>query len=318
MRLWPLALTVAACAGKPPPAAQPIRPDPAPAAPPPPACITRPDDVAAIDHATADGNRVAYCVGTATDQCFSLDLATGKLTHLAAPPATAPEPGARVTITAPDLQVCNGDACTSITPQVLPNASHLQATTNADGSFAVVLLGDAAAGRGHAEIWNVASAKRIASFTYGRGDFRCGEVAMLGETIYLSATSCNGPAARAALYSLKGRRIANVGGRDFGTYGNARVHVAGTTWAFLDENGSTLVIQDVVTGKISKTIDTTGLWTPDGTTSKDAIGNPGEHALVKLGDDKLAVIAGTPANGSVAVVDPTNGEVKIVRAPLCP
>lgn len=49
-----------------------------------------------------------------------------------------------MTITNPDLQVCRGDACTSITPQVLPNASKLHATTNADGTFAVVLLGDAA------------------------------------------------------------------------------------------------------------------------------------------------------------------------------
>jgi len=306
MRLW-VALTVAACGSKPPPAAQPIPTPPAP--PTPPACVTPPDDVAQIAHATVDGSRVAYCVGT--DQCFALDLATGKLERLATTPNPDPARGARATVAGPEIQVCNGDSCTSFKPPVLPSTSPLQATTNADGSFAVLLVG------GRAEIWDAHQGTRTATINYARDDFRCGEVAMLGETIYVSASTCDGPAARATLYTLKGRKIANVGGRDFGSYGNARAHVAGTTWAFLDENGNHLVLQDVVTGKIVKTIDTSGLWTLDGSTSKDVMGNPGEHALLKLADDKLAVIAGAPANGSVAVVETESGDVKVIHAPLC-
>jgi hypothetical protein len=222
-----------------------------------------------------------------------------------------------VTITNPDLRVCRGDACTSITPQVLPNSSKLHATTNADGTFAVVLLGDAEHGKGYAEIWDVARGKKTATFFYARGEFRCGEVDMVGETIYVSASTCSGPAARATLYTLKGKKIANVGGKEFGSYGNAHVQVAGSTWAFLDENGHRLVVQDVARGKLLRTIDTSGLWTPDGATGTAAMGNPGEHALVRLGDGKLAIIAGTPASGSVATVDPATGNVTVVRVSQC-
>jgi hypothetical protein len=309
-------LPLAACFGSSQPVTVPIIP-PAPPAPLP--CIKPADDApAAIHHAVTDGQKVSFCVGDSTDQCFALDVGTGKLEVLSAPPKP-PEPvAARVSVTNPDLQVCHGEACKVITPQVLPNASQLHAATTADGTFAVVLLGDAEHGRGYAEVWDVAKARRTTAFFYARGEFRCGEVDMLGDTIYLSTSTCSGPAARAALYTLRGRKIANVGGKEFGSFGGAHVQVAGTTWAFLEENGQRLVLQDVARGKLVKTIDTSPLWTPDGSTSATAMGNPGEHALVKLADGTLAVIAGTPYNGSIAHVDPTSGRVTIVRAALCP
>jgi hypothetical protein len=301
-----LLLPLAACFG----AGEPVTVASVPPPPPPPLpCIQPAEDApAAIRAASAAGQRLTFCVGAATDQCFAFDLPTGKLDQLREPPKLEPPPGARVTVINPDLQICRAAACTSITPQVLPNSNKLHATTNTDGSFAVVLLGDAEHGKGYAEIWDVANA---------RGEFRCGEVDMVGDTIYVSASTCEGPAARAALYSLKGKKIANVGGKEFGSYGSAHVQVAGPTWAFLDENGSRLVVQDVVKGKVVKTIDTSALWTPDGATSTTAMGNPGEHALVKLGDGKLAIIAGTPASGSIATVDPATGTVSVVHIPQC-
>lgn len=309
-----LVLAYAACGGQPTVRVASVPPSP----PPPLPCIQLPEeDAAAIRDAAAEGQRLVFCVGAASDQCFAFDLATGKFDHVPEPPKPTPDTRARVTITNPDLQVCRGEACTSITPQVLPNTSKLHATTNADGSFAVVLLGDAEHGKGYAEIWDVAKGKKTAAFIYARGEFRCGEVDMVGDTIYVSASTCAGPAARASLYSLKGRKIANVGGKEFGSYGNAHVQVAGSTWAFLAESGNQLVVQDVANGKILKTIDTSALWTPDGATSKTAMGNPGEHALVKLGNGKLAVIAGTPANGNIATVDPATGAVTVVRVPRC-
>lgn len=289
-----------------------------PPPPPPLPCIQPPEDAAAAIHdASADGQRLAFCIGAATDRCFAFDLTTGKLDPLREPPRPDPPAGARVAVTNPDLQICRAAACTSITPQVLPNAHTLHATTNSDGTFAVVLLGDAERGKGYAEIWDVTRGKKTATFAYARGEFRCGEVDMVGDTIYVSASTCSGPAARAALYSLKGKKIANVGGKEFGSYGSARVQVAGSTWAFLDENGDRLVVQDVAKGKVLRTIDTSGLWTPDGATSTTAMGNPGEHALLRLADGKLAIIAGTPASGSVATIDPATGDVAIMRAPQC-
>lgn len=300
--------------------AAPVQPRavPAPVVPPPAACLRVAEDApSAIRDASADGDRLTFCIGTADEQCFTFDLSATTLAPLLVPPHRPPPAGAHVAVTNPDLQVCRGEDCKAITPAVLPRAHDLHATTTADGSYAVVLLGDTDRGRGYAEIWDVARSRRMTAFLYARGDFRCGEVAMLGETVYLSASTCTGPAARATLYSLRGRKIASVGGREFGSYGNAHVALTGNTWAFLDENGNQLVLQDVVKGKVLKTINTSGLWTADGTTSATAMGNPGEHALVKLADSRVAIIAGAPASGRIAVVDTASGAVTVVQPPRC-
>jgi hypothetical protein len=128
---------------------------------------------------------------------------------------------------------------------------------------------------------------------------------------------CAGPAARAWLFSQKGVRLAAVGGKDFGSYGDAHAQLDATTWAFLEENAHRIAIQDVATGKVKKLIDTSALWTRPDTSADAAIGNPGESALVLLHDGKLAVVAGSPENGSVATVDVATGEVAVVHAPRC-
>lgn len=279
-------------------------------------CITPPELEATITHASADGERVRFCVGEAADACFAFDLDTRRLERLAEPPRVAP-PGARIEATSARIDVCRETECTSLTPKVLPGVAALQAATNSDGSVAVILLGDASAGRGHAEVWDVLKKKRIAKFRYARGEFRCGQVAITGDTIYVNATTCRSPSARAALYTRKGRRIANVGGRDFGTYGNAHTQVEGTTWAFLEENGNRVAIQDVARGKLLRTVDISALWTPDGQPDPSAIGNPGESAIVRLDSGRVAVIAGSPGTGKLAIVDAATGDVEIVTAPVC-
>jgi hypothetical protein len=335
-----LAVTLVACAacfgGTPPPAGPPkTAASGSPKEPPKPACIHPPEEEAAIAHASGSGTRVQYCIGTVVDQCFALDLASGALTHLdTAPPATA-QPS-RIETTNPDLKVCNGDSCKSLTPQVWPGAAPLHAATN--GNVAVVLLGDAEHGQGYAEVWEVQKPKKVATIRYARGDWKCGEVQMLGETVYIGASTCTSPSGRAALFTTKGRKIANVGPKDFGTFGNSVVQVDGATWAFLEENGNRLALQDVVKGKVVKTIDVSDLWRKPGEESApppdpkdakagkaappppkpEALGNPGESAVISLGPTKLAVIAGSPMNGSVATIDTASGEVHVVRAPLCP
>jgi len=271
-------------------------------------CITPPEDAASIVHASSQGMQLQYCIGE-TD-CFAVDLASNSYRRLIEPPKPSTT-GARVEAITPKLDVCTGTTCTALASKVMPGAATMRAATNAEGTFAVVLLGDAPKGAGYAEIWNVAKTKKAATFRYARGDFRCGEVAMLDNTIYLSAAQCGQPAARAGLYTLTGRRIANVGGKDFGTFGSAYVHVDGATWAFLEENATQLVFQDVVKGKIWKTIDTSALF------SDAKMGTPGESALVRLQDGRLVIIAGSPAVGSLGLIDVGTGEITVVPAPLC-
>lgn len=277
------------------------------------ACVTVPDDGSVVTDAVIVGGRAEYCIGTTGDACFRMTL-TGEFDALAERPVPAVVPGARIEMTPPELKVCEDAGCQSLTPKVLPAAARIRGATNTNGSFAVFLLGDATAGKGYAEVWNVDRTKKVTTFRYARGDFRCGEVAMLGNTIYVAATQCGQPAARAALYTLRGRKLGNVGGRDFGMFGNAFAHLEGTAWAFLEESGGQLVIQDVAKGKVMKRIDLAALWRSAGA----ELGNPGESTVVRVSDNQLAVIAGAPASGSVALVDATTAEVKVFAAPRCP
>ncbi len=312
---------VAACGGKPPSAPVVVRaPEPAPAPPPPPPpCIAVPDEDAAITHATVTGASVAYCVGASPERCFSLALGTAALAKLPGLPlpAEAVASTAHVELTNPELKVCTPSACKTLTPKIMPGTTPLHAATNDAGTFAAVLLGDAEAGRGYAEVWDVAAGKRTAVIKYARGDYKCGDVVFLGDTLLITARTCAGPAARGALYTLKGKKLANVGNADFGLYGDAYVHVGGPLWAFLEENGHRIAVQDVAKGKVTKTIDTSALWQREDTPGADAMGSPGESALVALADGQLAVVAGSPANGSVAAVDLASGAVTVTRAPLC-
>jgi hypothetical protein len=312
MSWWAL-VVLAACGSTPPPPALPASsttmtktPEP----PPKPVCVTPPEETATIGHATSDGSQVQYCIGD--KECFAVDLGSGVYHRLVEPPKKA-APRARVEAVNPKLDICNGASCTSLVGKVMPNAASLRAATNDDGTYAVVLLGDAPKGRGYAEVWNVAKTKRRAIFRYARGVYRCGVVAMLENTIYVSAEQCGQPAARAGLYALNGRKIANVGGKDFGSFGGAYVHVDGATWAFLEESANRIVLQDVIKGKILKTIDTTALFDTGGA----KMGTPGESALVRLADGRLVVIAGSPATGNVATIDVATGEIKVVPAPVC-
>jgi hypothetical protein len=280
---------------------------------PPPACITPPDEAAEITHAVGDAARVQFCVGAAAEHCFALDLASGALAALDKPPRER----AGVETTVAETKVCAGADCKTLAAQPWQGPRHSRVA--ASGPIEVVLLGDAVAGKGYTEVWDMTASNKLATFHYAHGDFRCGDVALLGHTIYISANACTAPTGRGTLYALDGKKLANVGDKDFGTFGNALVEVDGAEWAFVDENATRLVIQDVATGRVKKTIDVTALWRRGGAGSADSapIGNPGESAIVKLDAARLAVIGGTPANGSVAIVDVATGAVKVVRAPLC-
>ena len=86
-------------------------------------------------------------------------------------------------------------------------------------------------------------------------------------------------------------------------------------WAFLEENGNQIAPQDVAKGKIVKAIDVSALFADSGA---EKMGNPGESAIVRLGNGKVAVIGGTPANGSVAIVCSSIVASSCSAASACP
>lgn len=334
MKLRSMLVTVAglaaACGGKGKPAEvkKPTvveAPKPPPP-PPPPVCVPA-TEPALIARATSNGTDAQFCTsdGGDAEACFAVGLADGKYAALAEPPepqsASLAAGKAYLQTTPTEVKVCvtgdSGDAsCTTLKPKVGRGASEpILAVTNDAGTTVVAMLGDAAAGKGVAEVWDVGKKKKLATIKYAKGDYKCGSAAMLGDTVYISASVCAGPDARGALYSAKGKKLADVGGKDFGTYGTGGVQLDGTQWAFLEEGAGTIAIQDVATGAIAKTIDLVALWAGDDKTDGTrANGNPGESALVRGGPGELVVIAGSPAAGSIAVVTTDSGELKVWKA----
>jgi hypothetical protein len=331
--LVPVSLLAAACGGKskpPPPPAPVVEAKPTPPPPPPPVCVPAVEP-AVLGTPTSDGKTAQFCAGDGGEQsqCFAVDLSDGKFTKLAEAPTAQPaalEPGtATVETTATDVKVCvaiegTADAaCTTLRPKVPRGASEpLRAAINPSGTTMVVALGEAARGKGFLEVWDVAKKKKTATIKYTKGDYKCADVAMLGDTIFVNANVCAGPDARGALYSAKGKKLADVGSKDFGTYGATAIQVAGSTWAFLESGAGAVVLQDVATGAVGKTIDLVGLWAGDDASDGAlASGNPGESTLVRGGEGQLVVIAGSPRVGNVGVIAADVGEVQVWKALPC-
>ena len=312
------------------------RPESIPDAPPPIAtCIGHGDRPAIVRAAAAGADWVQFCASDGADlnECYSVNLTTSTYERLGEAPKPQPialfDHRVTVTSTASTVEVCRSNGvCATLRPK---GAGAEQLRAAASATRAVVLLGDAAAGKGRAELWDSVAGKKLGQFKYARAEFKCGAGKMLDETICISASTCTGPGARGALYSGKGRKIADVGGpvagargRSFGTAGQAVTQVDGATWAFLEEQATTLVLQNVVTGKLGKRVDLTALWAPapdaapdDDAAAPPAAGHRGEAMLVRGGQGTLVVITGGPAPGRIGLVDVATGKVTVVRPPAC-
>jgi len=344
---WSIAplLFVAACGGSKPAPVEPepiVEEKPAPP-PPPPVCVRAGADMSLIGMVDADANAVKFCVsdGAESNKCYGVDVAAAKYAELDTPPrgqspVLDPDP-ARLETTAKEVKVCVGEDCKTFKPKVARGSENpIDAVANAAGSHAAVLLGNAERGKGTVELWDVVKGKRIGKpIKYAKGEYRCGEARLLGTTLYVSAAICAGTDARAWLFDGKGKKLGEVGGKEFGTYGTVPVQVSDTTWAFLDENAATIAIQDVATGAVVKTIDIGPLWgggapeaaAPEGEAEGEAeaaaaapappLGNAGESALARGGEGKLVVVTGGPAPGSVGIVDIATGELSTITALAC-
>jgi hypothetical protein len=305
------------------------KPKPKPPPPPPPVCVRPGSAMSLIGMLDANDAEAKFCVsdGEASNLCYGVDLATKKYSELDVPPAAQaasldPDP-ARVETTPTEVKVCVGEECKTLKPKMPKgNQNPIDAVVNATGTYVAVMMGNAEAGKGTVELWDVGKGKKLATIKYAKGDYKCGEAKLLGDTLFVSASVCAGPAARGWLFNLKGKKVADVGGKEFGTYGTVPVQVADNVWAFLDENAAAIALQDVVTGKVAQTIDIGGIWgggaaagTPaDGEGEEaaadapmPAMGNPGESMLVRGGEGKLVVVTGSPTPGNVGVVDLASG-----------
>jgi len=268
----------------------------APPTPPPkpPVCVKVGQTMSAVGSPTADDHSARFCVSDGeSNACYAVGLDGGGLTKEDGPSPAQPtalgDVHARVDTTEHEVKVCVGKKCRSYKPRVPRNVENpLDAVAGADGSLSVVLLGDAEEGKGVAEVWDVKKGRRVARIRYSKGDYKCGHARVLGQTIYISADVCAGPAAHAWLFNTRGRRLADVGGKQFGTWGTEPVQVDGTVWAFLEENGGSIALQDVKTGKVVKTIDIGAAWMPADAAPAATDGEPAAAGAddEKAGDEK--------------------------------
>jgi hypothetical protein len=289
---------------------------PPPPPPPPPVCVITGAEQSLIGMVEADSAAVKFCVsdGAETNKCYGVDIAASKYAEIdespkGQSPVLDPDP-ARIETTAKEVKVCIGEDCKTIKPKVKKSANPIDAVVNATGTYVAVLMGNAEKGKGTVEVWSVASGKKTGTIKYVKGSYKCGEARMLGDTVYVSASVCGGSDARGYLFNVKGKKVADVGGATFGTYGTVPLQVSETSWAFLDENGATIALQDGTTGKVDKTIDIGAVWAGGEEAEAAAMGSAGESALVRGGEGKLVVVTGGPKPGSVGVIDIASGTLE--------
>ena len=299
---------------------------------PPPVCVKQ-SEQAVIGMSAADGDLVQYCVadGSGDPSCYAVELDKKKWEKLPSPPIpqqpSMTPPVARLQSTPAEVRVCpiEGGTCKALKPRIRPGENPLEAAVNAQGTWAAVLIGDAEAGKGQVQVWNVGKKKKTAAIKYAKGDYKCGTAHVIDELVFISAGVCAGPSARGTLWTTKGKKVADVGGKDFGTYGSVPVQLGEHRWAFLSETGDAVAIHDSTTGALEKTIDLASLWAAGGSDDDGdgdgggagGGGNPGESALLRGGDGKLLVVTGSPRAGSIGVIDVDGGTVDVIAALPC-
>ncbi len=135
---------------------------------------------------------------------------------------------------------------------------------------------------------------------------RAGDRPRVGQgTLIVSESDGASPDGTSFLATKTGGRIAAVGGKGFATATSFAVQVSGASWAFVDSRGDTVVIEDVTTGKISRTIAT-------GVTGEV----PGQLAFGGSAS-KLAIVFGAGKTGTTVVIDVATGKPKTLTAPVC-
>ncbi|MBP9086881.1 MAG: hypothetical protein KBG15_12225 [Kofleriaceae bacterium] len=298
---------------------QPVRvPPPVPA----PVCVATGAAENRIVAANGNVSSAQFCIASQDDaMCYGVDLNTGEYVRLPARPdrqlPTLEAPTAQVNVTEKAVEICVGDApCKALKYKINKATPPTAVAINQAGTVVAI-----AAGKSQVDVWDVASNKKVTSIEFAQQDYRCGTPFFVGDVLAISADVCAGPAARGALFTTTGKRIADIGGPNFGSYGLPHTQVEGNTWAFLEERAGKVVLQDVVTGKVISTVSLAAFWTIDayGTKSTEpALGHPGESELIRGGPGKLIVVGGGPGPGSVAVIDLDNGGVKVTRASMCP
>jgi hypothetical protein len=164
------------------------------------------------------------------------------------------------------------------------------------------------------ETWDLQTHQRLGRFPAGTTAQRpCARVAMLDDRVVVDPGACEDVAwlsDQAYLATPQGKRIAALGGaRPVATVRRLPIAVGGHRWAFVAARGDTVVVQNVATGAVERTIATHAQVEPG---MVIAGGDDHGHVVLRFGGT-------TALAGGTVVVDANTGDVRtIAPLPHCP
>ncbi|MCE9577476.1 MAG: hypothetical protein K8W52_30285 [Deltaproteobacteria bacterium] len=317
-----LVLSVMACARAEPEATRDPAPLPGKRPPPPrpqPACATPVGDGSTVDDAHITGDTVTLCHGAdAGRACWSVDLASGAYTPRKNVASGGPVPVVPPTASVNDdgtVKLCaspDPTSCTIFTPK---RKADINGGASVSADLSTVAVGNAS--QTSIDIYDVATGKKRVTIKSWKTEM--GNPAPLdaptfaGDRLIMWAHAS--PVSSAArIYTLKGKRLASVGDKNFTLNPDGAYHLDGTQWAFKQLDGPTLIVVDVKTGKQVKRYDLRPL--------SQLPKSPDNYELFELGalglrgnDIVYVTASGIPV---VGLLDRKTGAIKAFPAPRCP
>jgi hypothetical protein len=281
-------------------------------------------DVGASDVAI-DGDRVRFCFdGFAMSgdrlvdahPCYAAGLVDGR--YASAPRAEIARPvlelhGATFTVCRPD-----GSHCKTIRSRLLDRINDPSATVlvniNDAGTLAAAFDGDGKTTR--IETYALPSGERLATFTIKTN---ITSVLVVGETIVAVEMDAETfhkhevNASQATLWTKRGKPIGRLGddtpiaaNLSRGGWSQA-IHQHDDLWAFASSAGDRVIVQDIKTGKVARTVDTGAKTFPS---NASFAGDASRVAIVFGGGDGQS--------GDVVVVDLSTDKVTRLQPARCP
>lgn len=314
-----------------------------------------------LERVTLTGAVVGFCVadpngGELALACFDFDLATGTLTKKPSPAAPAPAAvdapadtqasGAhwKLDRTANKLDACPlPDACKALDLDGKVLREGMTASESADGKYLVTILdtkSESAPVAPWVYVYEIASGKRVAKKKVGDDSYTCGTASFVGNTVLVALDVCAGPGGIAWLAKPTNlAKIADLGPKDYNQFDPQFVPLGGdefvagkrsavfaSEFAFLEAGARSVMVQNVVTGKVVRRLDLSSHFpTPEGYEAPDIPPYGGTIDLIDpavagaVGNGRILVTLSDAGFGKLVVIDgAVEHVVKVHELPRCP
>lgn len=181
----------------------------------------------------------------------------------------------------------------------------LTASVNSAGTRVAVAYLDSTT---RIEVFDAARGLRMGAFAGRFAGLDCAWAEPIGDGVLVVERECGADTGRGYLTTLGGQLIAELGGKKRIAPAQDPVYVDGNRWAFTSARGDEVVVQDVVTGKVSKRL----------ALGKGKGKGPAAPVVAAAEGSTLVVVYGGARLGELAVVDLARLRVRKLRAPRCP